>query len=85
MSNGSYDGEGGGRLRPVLVRGFPVVGIPHAHVVLANVTSQGPSAANPRVVEASSQGPSGHQGGGAQAVPSVQSVVAPPRSVGGKF
>ena len=82
-SDGSFDGVGGSRLRPVVVRGLPVVDNQHAHIVLANVSNHGPHDDDLQVVDEVGQDPASPPNGGARAAPAVQPVVGLPINVTG--
>ena len=81
--NGSFDGHGGGRLRPVVVQGLAAVD-QQAHVVLANVTDPVPANQEEEGLGATPD-PSGHQGGGAGALHDVQQAVNPLPDLQGNF
>ena len=82
--NGSFDASGGGRLRPVVVQGFPSVAGQQAHVVLANVTDPVPVNQEEESLE-SSHDSSGHHGGGAESLHVDQPAVDPHADLQGNF
>ena len=88
--NGSFDGVGGSRLRPVVIRGLPIEDDPPVQVVqpaqvnLPNVSLPVPVVPDGNVVVEGVHGGPGHQGGGGEAVPSNLPVVGLPDVASGK-
>ena len=82
--DGSFNASGGGRLRPVVVQGFPSVAGQQAHVVLANVTDLVPVNPEEESLE-SSHDSSGHHGGGAEGLHVEQPAVDPHADLQGNF